>query len=185
MNDKKYLPQEYLDNLIQMGTKLFNFLNKHKVPYWIDGGTLLGCIREQGQIKHDDDIDIGVFFKGFKQILELKPLIEKECGVLVLIYSQGQIKIGTPEKTYIIHDKEKCCCFDVFLYRRKNNRIDLDYELDRNLYPNAYHKDIDFEPFKKVKYEGILVNSPKNPYGYLERLYGNWKTPVIYTNHFE
>ena len=31
-----------------------------KVPYFIDYGTLLGCMRDGGFIKHDDDVDFGL-----------------------------------------------------------------------------------------------------------------------------
>ena len=40
---------------------LINSLNKHKVPYWVCHGSLLGLIRDQNLISWDDDIDIGVF----------------------------------------------------------------------------------------------------------------------------
>ena len=41
-------------------------LDNENIPYWVDYGTLLGCIREQDLISIDWDIDIGVYYEDWK-----------------------------------------------------------------------------------------------------------------------
>ncbi|UYI80109.1 MAG: LicD family protein [Fusobacterium varium] len=64
---------------------LIAVLEKNKIEYWLEYGTLLGVIREKGIIKHDYDIDIGILetnvnkkelenilkINGFKKVKEI------------------------------------------------------------------------------------------------------------------
>ena len=40
--------------------RLHKLMQRHKVPYYCDYGTLIGFVRDNGFIKHDDDIDISI-----------------------------------------------------------------------------------------------------------------------------
>lgn len=56
----QFLMRVYAEKAIQI---VHDITEKEGVPYWLMFGTLLGAYREHGLIKHDDDIDLGMFAK--------------------------------------------------------------------------------------------------------------------------
>ena len=61
--DKYYISNQTKDDLLYLIKTFHNLASKHKLEYWIDGGTILGAIRHNGFIPWDDDLDLSILKK--------------------------------------------------------------------------------------------------------------------------
>jgi lipopolysaccharide cholinephosphotransferase len=99
--ETKYgIKKEVAKKLYKMLKDTTHLLEKNKIQYWIDGGTLLGAVRHKGLIPWDDDLDISVFYKDRHKVLKLKTQLEKYgLGLTSTFYGLKIFDLnGTPIK---------------------------------------------------------------------------------------
>ena len=63
--------------------------DKHQIPYWINGGTLLGAVRHGGFIPWDDDLDIEVLEKDYPALLAV---LERELSSDFAVHTRDNDK---------------------------------------------------------------------------------------------
>ncbi|GHV15460.1 phosphorylcholine transferase LicD [Bacteroidia bacterium] len=133
--------------------------DRHHLPYWISGGTLLGAVRHGGFIPWDDDIDIELLRPDYQKLLKILP---KELP--------GNLYLQTPkEKSYrllfskvrdrnsIVYSEEE----DMASYKEKGIFIDIfseerSYRWLKNIvdffYGRAFRRLKRGRPFHSLKY---------------------------------
>ena len=84
-------------------------------------GTLLGIIREGGLLKHDLDVDIGVFAETAEAQKRLQQLIFSAGGVLRKQFFVSEV--GLTEESYSLYGIK----FDIQYYYRLNESSDVCY----------------------------------------------------------
>lgn len=57
--------------LLNIAKEFDNVCQKHKIPYYMLGGTMLGAIRHKGFIPWDDDMDFGVPREHYKKLYDI------------------------------------------------------------------------------------------------------------------
>ena len=183
-NSNINLPQEYLDKLKSMFQTVVEFLNNNNIKYFIDGGTLLGCVRDGGQIPYDDDIDIGMDVKNFFQFRKIMNSL-KSFGFEIIDQPDDIIKIYDYQNLYVRNTTNgetdpRCACIDIFLYIEKKKQYMLSQKANRDIFKNCFYDKKDLFPLKEYNYGDLKVTGANNPEPYLTSYYGDWKARVFY-----
>jgi len=171
-----YLPERHLKMLHCLLRVTDTIMKKNNITYWVDGGTLLGCVRHRGQVPWDDDVDIGIMAED----MEMIPKIAHHFfafGYAVQKVNDNLWKIYVPfEETWIKgeHNSIGTPTLDIFAWKKEEGRIVLNDPICQDEWPGCYHNDDDFLPLKEYDFHNFKVMGPANPIPYLDRMYRKW-----------
>jgi len=148
----------YLFNKLNTASKQFGF------RFFLDYGSLIGCLRNGKRIPWDVDIDVGILMEDFDKFKKSIPFLTKDGEIfkqsakLMIVYHLSKINN--------IH-------IDIGLYQKVKRN-------DTNVYITYYSKNIpsctfledELFPLKKATFENIEVLIPNKSKKYLEANYG-------------
>ena len=171
MNDEYTIPSEHLFFLNCLISDVTLLLEKYNIIYWAEGGTLLGAVREGGQIKHDDDCDLAILAHDILLIDKIIPELEA-WGYSVRSHNR-LLKIFIPYKQCNWGGRfVKTPCLDIFRYSMKKDNYVLHEKSQRKQWLDAKHDKNDLFPLRRVQFDDIYINIPNKPNKYLKGLYG-------------
>jgi len=127
-----------------------NTLGENKIAFYLDCGTLLGCIREGRILLHDTDIDLTIHLSEWDKLLSIDYL---KYGLSVKRKSLGYPKYsgGNLISVYLQNESSEYYC---------------------DIYANPA-----FPLLTTAKINNKDYPVPKDPDLYLTQLYGNWRVP--------
>lgn len=159
-------------------------LEKYQCTYWLSDGTLLGAMRENDFIPHDNDVDLGVWAANF-DIRVIHELIQRYGCRIVRLQ-------GKPDDGMIISVQRVGVHLDMFFYYplKKSNTKHPSAKIYHSIYflnkpfntsNKARHYDCvypEFKPLVQRKFRGRKFWVPKNAQQHLTAAYGkDWHTP--------
>lgn len=137
------------------------------IPYWLDGGALLGLVRSGALIPHDYDLDIGVFVESQPQIEALRQ------AFIDLGHAPG--KMTSRYLKVSLHSGNPIFCDICFWYPEADQQnLSFNFNRGKVRFPKFF-----FENLDSIDFEGIKLPIPRAVETYLEYSYGpNWRTPI-------
>lgn len=156
-----------IGTIYQMLKVLDMVFTKNQIPYWIDGGTALGCVRHQGIIPWDDDADVVFYAKDMGKVF----LLEKEFA------AYGFFLHSLLNTTYCFRlqpSKEKKYPFiDIMGYSLfPDGTLRFAFKPFRREFSNFYWLPEEVSPLVRTKFGPITVNAPSSMMRYLYQGYG-------------
>lgn len=160
-----------------------NVLSKYKYPFWLNYGTLLGAYRDHDFIKHDNDLDIGMYWDNRKEVKEL--LIGGGLKLLsVITYGnldapdsaeyRFEYKGAYVDINFYTVEKGVAITYNPLFYSDKDYNIK-----DKTIPVRVERVDSPFAGLKKIFFVGREFNVPENTKEYLIANYGeNFMIPV-------
>ena len=160
----KSTPESYVTALYQLMQDVHDTFEVCGIPYWADGGTLLGAMRHKGFIPWDDDLDINFHSKDTDIFLSQAVPIMKALGYDFKDNKFFNFIVKDYAATKIDHKP----FIDIFPTDLKNDmHVPIFWKI------GVHSKDL--TPLKTVKFGPSQVNIPTNPTQYLDAYYGkNW-----------
>lgn len=158
-----------------------SILNNCEIEYWLEGGTLLGIIRENRLLPWDNDIDLSIMSN---QISKSDTLFKslQNAGFRVRIrkfktssvfFNKGDIRIIKIREKRFLGLTKGPVCLEIFVK----------YQHDENCYWEIANKTKCvpckfYSSFKTIEFNGFNYSIPEKTVDYLSYRYGDWKKQV-------
>ncbi len=160
---------------------LINFLRileRKKIKFFLNGGSLLGAVRQEACAGRPTDIDLGIKEEQSDKLLECLPLLIKSGAISVRHWKDLEnphIQSKKLERVQILY---RFTMVDIAVYKKKSlSKKKLWFTKCERSYDKKIFS-FPLEPLKPIKLYGKEFLAPNNPEIYLKKKYGkNWKIP--------
>lgn len=167
----------------RMLNNVCRILDGNGIPYVLEGGTLLGIVREQRLLPWDNDVDITITDEHLQKLVRIQHLfwlrgyrIRVRRSVKELPhFPAGSVRL-VKVKTRRLYVFKGLDLMDVFVKKKVNDRY---YWSVGVVSPVLKSAPADFyEKLTRFEYNGYRYSVPRDYEQYLTYRYGDWKVPV-------
>jgi len=172
---------KYVDPLqSKIFIKTCKVLRENNIPFWLDSGTLLGVIRENGSLKHHKNIDIAINGIYFDEVIRLEKKYHPFYRFKKMIDRSGRIwidndfpKLKVLKSFSLLSQSEKKVKI-TFKYKKDDKFVWVDKRSCK--WVNSRY----FDKLETIKLFNTEYQIPTYSQQYLTERYGNWQKEEKY-----
>jgi hypothetical protein len=155
-----YMHPEKVHSRSEEGLKrIIDVLQKHNLQHWPIGGTLIGCLRHQGPIPWDDDVDMGILEDEFE---EVGRVLKEAHGKNIKVFKE----LTKPMfRMWKLHFKDlKGLYIDLFSFKRKSGRVKMAGHFHSFIYGSEVTPEDWIFPLKKrsLRFGQLELDGPQD-----------------------
>ena len=183
MSGKIKLDEKYLEKSLRLLERATTLLEKYNIPYWLEGGTLLGIIRENRLLPWDNDLDISIRSEDFDRLRRILPKFYYR-GMIAKVrehkiddppFQKGEVRLIKVYATKYLFFKTPLV-LDIFVKKKLDDQYYWVVGVKRRAkkaVPARFYDELTTVQFNHKTY-----SIPKLTDEYLTYRYGDWRTPV-------
>ena len=183
MSGKIKLDDKYLEKSLRLLERATTLLEKYNIPYWLEGGTLLGIIRENRLLPWDNDLDISIRSEDFDRLRRILPKFYYR-GMIAKVrehkiddppFQKGEVRLIKVYATKYLFFKTPLV-LDIFVKKKLDDQYYWVVGVKRRAkkaVPARFYDELTTVQFNHKTY-----SIPKLTDEYLTYRYGDWRTPV-------
>jgi phosphorylcholine metabolism protein LicD len=204
VGDRRFIHQHNIDDAVDLLSKVIEVLNRFEIQYYLDFGTLIGAIRDNGLIPWDDDIDISLLHEeDYEKMPQVLKEIRKKHNLRTYLFTfQQSLKKRKEQgkKTYVNkisftkdtnYQIAKIRTNRFWIFGRGNSNMDIffKYTHENASCWLAYGKEnripleYSINELIEIDFYGLKCTIPKDYDRYLTYKYGDWRTPKEHWTH--
>ena len=164
----------------EMALTLRRLAQERDIDLYLDFGTLLGAFRERDFIPWDDDIDFAVNDEQFDAVIamvrENKGLFPQRDGMQWSVELMSAGALGATVRATCNNLPGSCCVvpFEVDICRRVRRE---GMAVALGSMPEFFCPERHFDGYEHIELFGQHFKVPADALGYLDFVYGQWRTP--------
>ncbi|EDV27981.1 uncharacterized protein TRIADDRAFT_14979, partial [Trichoplax adhaerens] len=169
--DGLWTPPCCIRALRETAIHVFNILNRFRIRYWLEGGSLLGAVRNGEIIPWDYDVDIGIHQDDIAKF-----------DTLAALHTGRKLSV-TDKQFYVWEKATEGKFFRVQFSQQNHMHVDLFpfYEkngfMTKDTWFKTHKQDMKFptqfiKPLQKIWFLGMMVSAPNNYTKFLELKFG-------------
>ena len=179
-NELKFTDPVTVRRVYALAGAIHDVFTSTGIHYWTSGGTTLGCVRHNGLIPWDDDLDLCIYRTDeHKLTSEAKRLLDDKGFEVTEAPSFGHRVFHKTDSDRLpdchLHRYPFC---DIFVMKTcGGDKCCIENRCGRTLWPNEVYNTKDTKKTERRPFGDLLLNCPANSEDYLSRNYGEeWRT---------